>query len=127
MSTEYTKKYTKIDIVDMVSAKLITTEIKLTKKQISEILDIYQDTIYDILVNGEPVCFGNLGTFKFRTAQPREARPIPTNSKFPNPKGLKYTQPVPMHTKLKFQVSKNLAQEIKEKTINAPFNTKLRK
>lgn len=109
-------KYTKEELVTAVDIELMCTDIKLTKKQLKKVLDSYENVIYKILLGGEPICFGNVGTFKFKTTAPRK--------EMFNILLQKNTPPIPPYSKVKFQVNKNLAKAIKEKTLNNPFDTK---
>ena len=108
------EKYTKTDVIDYISAKLITSDYNFNKNQIRDFMKIYEEAIYELLLEGVPVSFGCVGVFKFKTIQEQPERV----SNLPAIKSLPYS---PAYTKVKFNPNKNLTQEIKEKTLGKPF------
>lgn len=112
------QKYTKADLVDFISAKMITSDYKLNKKEIRDFMTIYETAVYELLLDGIPVSFGDVGIFKFKTIKEQEERKSP----LPQVKGM--LPAIPSYTKLKFQPNKILGQEIKQKTLGKPFRLK---
>lgn len=112
------QKYTKADVVDYVSIKLMTSKYNLTKREIRDIMTAYEEAVCELLTEGMSVSFGEVGTFKFKTIkeQPERESPLPSVHEM--------LPAVPTYTKIKFQPNINLSQEIKEKTLGKPFDLK---
>lgn len=112
------RKYTKTDLVDLMSAKLVVADFKMNKNQIREFMKIYENSVYELLLDGIPVSFGDVGVFKFKTIAAKEER----KNNFAHGKDV-----FPAHeaySKIKFHPSKSLIEQIRERTLGSPYDTK---